>query len=106
MKVQIKPSLLVEGDNAYVEVTDTSSYAERYDMIACCNGESMLPSMIFTPQDRRVRHTQGITKEMLTDYIHQLLAQQLEAIDLYPLFLILGKASIYAPDLLNELNDA
>lgn len=45
-------TLVLPGQDSYVVVDDTSAYAARYDMIACCNSESVFPPMIFTPNDR------------------------------------------------------
>jgi hypothetical protein len=36
-------TLVFPGEEAYLEVTDTTSYSARYDMIAFCNGEQVLP---------------------------------------------------------------
>src|SRR3569833_2495196 len=32
-------TLVLPGEKKYIIVEDTSSYAKRFDMIACCNGE-------------------------------------------------------------------
>jgi hypothetical protein len=29
------------------------SYAARYDMIACCNGQTVLPPIIYSPKERK-----------------------------------------------------
>lgn len=100
-----RSTLVLPDDDASIEVEDTSSYAARYDMIAACNSEQVFPPMIFSPSDRSVRRVQGITKDMLIRYIQDILAQQLEALNLYPLFLILDRAPIHTPDLLREFQD-
>jgi hypothetical protein len=53
MKLKIIQLIVLPGEKEYVEVTDNSSYARRYDMIACCNGDQVLPPIIFTPEDRQ-----------------------------------------------------
>lgn len=47
----------------YVTVTDTTSYSKRYDMIALCNGERVLPPVIYTPKERLGLSVVGITVE-------------------------------------------
>ena len=59
-------------------------------MIACCSGESVCPAIIYTPAERGA----GITQDMLLDYIRNLLAQAAGALDIYPLVLVVGSASI------------
>ena len=98
-------TLTVEDDDGIIEVEEDSAYAARYDMIACVNGERTFPPMIFTPEDRRKAGVQGINKKMLVLYIQQILAQAFEALELYPLYLILDKASIHPHDLLQEFHD-
>lgn len=98
-------TLTLPGDDGFVVVEDNSSYAARYDMIACCNGEQVLPPMVFTPQDRARRGVQGITKAMLVEYIQQILAQAIGALDAYPLVLVMDKAAIHKTDLLQEFHD-
>jgi hypothetical protein len=58
-------TLVLPGEKQYTTVTDTSTYAPRYDMIAACNGERVLPPIIFTPLDRVNENVRGITKRML-----------------------------------------
>lgn len=98
-------TLVLPGQDACVVVEDTSAYAARYDMIACCNGERVFPPMIFTPKERADAGVRGINKKMLVKYIQDILAQQLGALDAYPLYLILDRASIHSQDLLQEFHD-
>lgn len=98
-------TLALPGEDAVVVVEDTSAYARRYDMIAACNGSRTFPPIIFSPSDRTERGVKGINRKMLEQYIQSVLAQQLEALDLYPLTLVLDRASIHARDLLQEFED-
>jgi hypothetical protein len=98
-------TLVAPGELPYVTVTDTSSYADRYDMIALCNGEHVLPPIIFTPKDRQGRGVKGITKRMLEQGVDDILAQAVGAIDKYPLYLVVDKASIHRQDLVQVFHD-
>jgi hypothetical protein len=88
-------TLVAPGEKEYVITEDTTSYAKRYDMIACCNGEQVFPPMIFTPQERSDAGVKGINKKMLVKYIQDILAQQVGALNEYPIFLVLDRASIH-----------
>lgn len=100
-----RSTLVLPDESSFIEVEDTSSYAARYDMIACINGERVFPPMIYSPSDRARAGVQGINKKMLEKYIQEILAQQFEALNLYPLILVMDRAPIHTTDLLNELHD-
>jgi DDE superfamily endonuclease len=87
-------TLVLPGESAYVEVDDTSSYAPRYDMIAACSETEVLPQLIFTPSERDALGVRGINQKMLIKYIQDILAQACGALDRYPLYLVLDRASI------------
>jgi hypothetical protein len=78
-----------------VVAEETTTYALRYDMIACCSGKEVLPPMIFTPTEREQIRTRGINTKMLIKYIQDLLAQACGALDRYPLYLVLDRATIH-----------
>lgn len=88
-------TLVLPGQPPYIESSSTSSYAARYDMIACCSGTTLLPPIIYSPAQR----DRGVTQEMLLDYIRNLLAQAAGALDTYPLLLLLDRSPIH-----NEAN--
>jgi hypothetical protein len=98
-------TLVFPGEESYLEVTDTTSYAARYDMIAFINGESVLPPVIFTPKDRRDIGVDGITKKMLHKSIEDIYAQAVGGLNEYPIFLLADKASIHKKDLLQAFHD-
>lgn len=98
-------TLVAPGQQPYVLATETSSYSKRFDMIACCNGKQVFPPMIFTPSERIEAGVRGINKKMLIKYIQTILAQQIGALDKYPIFLVLDRASIHKGDLLQEFHD-
>lgn len=98
-------TLVLPGEDAYVIVEDTSTYAARFDMIACCNGSRVFPPIIFSPKERADAGVKGVNKKMLVKYIQEILAQAIGALDLYPLILILDKASIHKGELLQEFHD-
>jgi hypothetical protein len=98
-------TIVLPGEKEYVIATDTTSYAERYDMIALCNGEQTFPPVIYTPKDRAARGVKGITKRMLEEAVDSVLAQAVGAIDDYPLYLVLDRACIHKDDIIQVFHD-
>jgi hypothetical protein len=99
-------TLVAPGEQKYIAVDDTSSYAARYDMIACCSGNRVFPPKIITPQDRAAVGTAGVTKQMVLDYIQDILAQAAGALDLYPLVLVTDKSTSHnAGEMLQMFHD-
>lgn len=98
-------TLVLPGEKQYIHVTDTSSYAKRYDMIAVCNGERVLPPIIFTPKDRVSQGVKGINKEMLERAVDNILAQAVGALDEYPVYLVMDKAAIHKRDIIQVFHD-
>ena len=86
-------TIVLDGEAPYIESSNTSSYAPRYDMIACCSGTTALPPIIYSSIERG----KGVTAEMLLSYIRDLLAQAAGALDTYPLVLVVDRASIHNP---------
>lgn len=84
-------TIVLPGEQSFIESSNTSSYAPRFDMIACVSGTTTLPHVIYSPQER----SKGITREMLIDYIRNLLAQAAGALDIFPLHLYIDKARIH-----------
>lgn len=84
-------TLVAPGGNSYVIVDDTTSYAHRYDMIACIAGDQVLPPIIYSPNERE----RGINARMLIDHINNLLAQACGALDRYPLYLLMDRSTIH-----------
>ena len=96
-------TLVAPGESRYVVVDDTDSYAPRYDMIACISGDRLFPPRIFTPEERARHDVKGIRKWMLEQFIEQLLAQAAGLMDMWPLTLVMDRASIHKPDELLQL---
>jgi hypothetical protein len=88
-------TLVVPGEKQYVIASDTSSYAKRFDMIACINGEQVFAPCIYTPKERSDAGVRGINTEMLVDYILNTLGQETAALDIPPLTLVVDRASIH-----------
>ena len=88
-------TLVAPGEQQYVVATETSSYAKRFDMIACINGDRAFAPCIYAPKERSGTGTRGINKEMLLDYIYNTLGQECAALDNPPLTLVLDRASIH-----------
>lgn len=95
-------SLFLPGQPPYIETSSTSSYAARYDMIACCSGNTALPPIIYSPKERG----RGVNQDMLLQYIRNLLAQAAGALDQYPLLLVLDRATIHSEaKIMQEFHD-
>lgn len=90
-----RTTLVASGEQPFVIVEDTTAYAARYDMIACCTADRVLPPIIWSPADRKDMKVKGINKKMLLDYIQDTLAQACSALDEYPLYLVMDKARIH-----------
>jgi hypothetical protein len=88
-------TLVLPNEQPFVLATETSSYAARYDMIACCVGDRVLVPKIFTPAERKGADVRGINRAMLLQFIDDVLAQAVEGLDRYPLTLVLDRASIH-----------
>jgi hypothetical protein len=104
LKLNAAPThtLVALGEKEYVVVEDTSAYAKRYDMIACITSKEVLPPIIYTPDERKTLSVRGINTKMLVTYIQQILAQACGALDRYPLYLILDKATCHSKSQLLE----
>jgi hypothetical protein len=95
-------TIVLPGEPPYIETSSTSSYAKRFDMIACVSGTTTLPPIIYAPNERE----RGVTRRMLHDYIHDLLGQAAGALEVYPLILLVDKATIHSEaELLQEFHD-
>jgi hypothetical protein len=92
-------TIVLPGEPPYIETFSTSSYAKRFDMIACCSGTTTLPPIIYSPTER----DKGVTSEMLLHFIHQLLAQAAGALDVYPLILLVDQSTIHNADKMREM---
>lgn len=88
-------TIVLPGESAFVEASETSSYAARYDMIAACTSDRVLLPRIFTPKERKGADARGINGPMLHQFIDDSLAQAVEGLDRYPLLLFLDRAPIH-----------
>jgi len=95
-------TIVLPGEPPYVECANTSTYAKRFDMIACISGTTTLPPIIYSPSER----DKGVTRAMLLSYINDLLAQATGALDVYPLILLVDRATIHTEaEMLQEFHD-
>jgi hypothetical protein len=95
-------TIVLPGEPPYIESPSTSAYSSRYDMIACCSGEKVLPPIIYSPSERG----SGITSHLLISYIRDLLAQACGALDTFPLLLLLDRSPIHDEGkMLQEFHD-
>jgi len=109
IRIGIHPSrtIVAPGQQRYVESGSTDAYAPRYDMIACVSADRVFPPMIFTPKDRVDWNVKGIRKWMLHKYIHEILAQAVEALDEYGIVLAMDRSAIHNPEeMLQEFQEA
>jgi hypothetical protein len=88
-------TIVLPGEQAYVLAEDTTSYAKRFDMIACINGSRVFAPTIYTPKERADAGVKGINTEMLVDYILSTLGQETAALDNPPLTLVFDRARIH-----------
>jgi hypothetical protein len=95
-------TIVLPGEPSSIVTTHTASYAPRYDMIACCSSKSVMPPMIYAPSERG----KGIDTALLLQYVRNLLAQAVGALDVYPLYMVVDKATIHSEaQLLQEFHD-
>ena len=66
------------------------------------NGDRVISSIIYSPEDRKRMKVEGITREMLIRWIDDVLAQAIASIDKYPIYLIIDKASIHNTEKMME----
>ncbi|CAF1027512.1 unnamed protein product [Rotaria sp. Silwood1] len=90
-----RTTLVAPGENPYVIVTDSSSYAARYDMIAAVVGDQILPSIIYSPADRKTKNVKGINSNMLIDFIENILCPSISTLDYCPIYSVLDKSHIH-----------
>lgn len=90
-----KHTIVLPGEQPFVLATETSSYAARFDMIACCVGDRVLVPKIFSPAERKGADVKGINRAMLLQFVDDVLAQAVEGLDRYPLTLVLDRAQIH-----------
>jgi hypothetical protein len=95
-------TIVLPNEPSSILTTSTSSYSTRYDMIACCSGNTTLPPIIYSPNERE----SGVTQHMLLEYIRNLLAQSCGALNTYPLLLLLDRSGIHEEQkILDEFHD-
>jgi hypothetical protein len=78
-------TLVAPGEREYVLSTETSSYATRFDMIACVSREKTFAPCIYSPSERKQEGVKGVNTEMLIDFILNTLGQETAALDNPPL---------------------
>lgn len=97
-----KRTIVAEGECPFVQVTQNSQYASRYDMITFISGKEVFPPIIYSPQDRKRLGVKGITSEMLNNFIADFLARAIAGTDRYPLFLLCDQAKIHNVQAMRE----
>ena len=92
-------TITLPGEPRTILTSSPSSYSARYDMVACISGTTTLPPIIYSPNER----DDGVTQQMLLQYIRNLLAQACGALDVYPLFLYLDRSPIHSEEKMLEV---
>jgi hypothetical protein len=95
-------TIVLPEQQPYVIATETSSYARRFDMIACINGNKTFAPCIYTPKERSDAGVKGINTEMLIDYILSTLGQETWALDKPPLTLVVDQSRIHNEERIME----
>jgi DDE superfamily endonuclease len=95
-------TLVMPDEQPIVVVEDNSSYAARYDMIAVTTGTEVLPPVIFSPEDRETRGVDGIQGWMLNEYILDILARSIAALDRYPMYLVVDRSTAHNSETMME----
>jgi hypothetical protein len=88
-------TLVAPGEIPYVVVTDSSSYAAHFDMIAAIVGDQVLPPIVYSSKDRKTKQVKGINSQMLIDFIENILCPAINALDLSTKYLVLDKSNIH-----------
>jgi hypothetical protein len=88
-------TLVLPSETPYVVVDETTAYAKRFDMIACCSASEHFPPIVYSPQERKAAEVKGINTKMLLTYIQNILAQAVGALDRYPMYLVLDRATCH-----------
>lgn len=95
-------TIVLPDEPKYVIVDDDTSYAKRFDMIACVNGKKAFAPVIYTPKERSDAGVKGINTDMLVDYILNTLGQETWALDRAPLTLVIDRSRIHNVDKMIE----
>jgi hypothetical protein len=95
-------TIVLPDEQQYVVVEDTTSYAKRFDMIACVSGDKTFAAVIYSPAERLLAGAKGINTEMLVDYILSTLGQETWALDNPPLTLVVDQSRIHSTDRMME----
>ena len=95
-------TIVLPHEPSFIESDETAKYSPRFDMIACCTSNEVFPPMIYAPNERG----KGVNTELFMQYIRNLLAQAAGAIDRYPLYLVVDRATIHNEEkMLQEFHD-
>lgn len=91
----IRSTLTAPGEEPIALATSTTTYAHRYDMIACCSADKVFIPFIYSPTERVAAGLKGINTNVLLRYIHSTLGQEIAALEKKTIILVMDKASIH-----------
>jgi hypothetical protein len=97
-----RKTLVAPGESEKVMVEENTSYASRYDIIGFLSHQGVLPPIIYSPEERKILHTDGITGDMLNSFIEDYLARSVAALDIYPMFLLCDRSRIHNCEKMKE----
>ncbi len=85
-------TLVAPGHQALIIVDKPLAYAERYDFIGAINGSQAIACMTLTPIDRKNRNIKGVKKEVVNDWIVNVLAPAINRLCINNMYLICDKS--------------
>lgn len=88
-------TLVAPEHEPLIIVQKLSAYAERYDFIGTINGSEAIACMILSPTDRKNRHTDGVTKEILNEWIVDTLAPAINRLSIDKVYLVCDRSHIH-----------
>ena len=93
----LRAALVAPSRKLYAVVTNLSSYATRYKMIATISSSQIFPPIVFVSKDRSIRKVKRTMDEILMDYVENVLCLSSNALHYCPKWLILDAENIYNP---------
>ena len=93
-----RATLTLPGNQPYVLATDTQKYALRYDMIACIGFNRNFSPMIVTPEMRREARSDGVTSQMLIEFIEESIGPEIAQVSVGESYMLCDKSAIHTEE--------
>lgn len=97
-----KHTLVAPAQYEFVQVYADSRYAGRYDMITFISGDTVLPPIIYSPEERKELEVKGIRAFMLNEFIEDYIGRAVAGLDKYPLYLMCDQSNIHNLEKMKE----